>query len=251
MDSIRQRMKDDRKEPPEKGEANKSTDKRPVPQHKGLGEYLREFLRPRYHLHKIQEDVKASVHALKNRDLEVLKYNEESLGRAIRGRLLAAYFLVGPFGALGPIVGVGFQYWVAAHLPFPGFSTYMVILLVGNFFSTLGFQIIWGVSSRTLYRGRQWWFYDFLSMWRDILPLQWQGLKRWAVANVFLVPMASLALSLIDKFLPLVSKNVPLAILVPFLELLFVHTSLIRLMGDLFEVESHRIAANHAHPVTD
>ncbi len=211
-----------------------------------LLDYLKEFARPGYHIRKIKEDFHASIHALKNRDLEVLKDDATSLAKAIRGRLLASYFLVGPFGILGPISATYFQYNIAKHFAFASVLTLIVTIVIGNLFSVIGFQVIWGFSSRALYRHRPPLIYDFFQMWRDILPLQWHGFQRWAAANVFLMPVSVLALSLIDKFFPAFGHAVPVGILTPALELIFVHTSLIRLMGDLFEKESHRIALNHS-----
>ncbi|MBS1724105.1 MAG: hypothetical protein JSS66_14260 [Armatimonadetes bacterium] len=210
--------------------------------------YLKNFLRPGYHVKKIQEDFRASMHALKNRDLEVLKCNEKSLAKAIRGRLLATYFLVGPFGILGPIVGTYFQYWIATHLPFASLLTFAVTIIVGNIFSTLGFQIIWAWTARSLYRSPDPPYYHWVTFWSDILPLQLKGLKRWLGANSILMPMSVVALSLIDKFLPAIGHAVPIGVLTPAMELIFVHTALIRLMGDVFENESQRIAQHHALP---
>lgn len=218
------------------------------PPHPGLGRYLREFLRPGYHLHKIKEDFRASVHALRNRDLDQLRMDEKSLARAIRGRLLATYFLVGPFGILGPVSGTWFQYGFAENVPFANLLTFAITIVVGNIFSILGFQMIWAFSAKGLYRLKPPAFYNWILFWKDILPLQWQGFKRWAAANVVLMPVSMIALSLIDLYLPRVKHYVPIGVLTPALELLFVHTSLIRLMGDLFEKESRRISRNHCHP---
>lgn len=212
---------------------------------KALLTYLREFLRPAYHLKKIKEDIKASVHALRNRDLVILKDDVDSLAHALRGRLLATYFMVGPFGVLGPVAGTFFQYKIAQNFPGVSMMTFAVTIIVGNIFSIIGFQIIWACSAYYLYRMKPPAFFNWLSLWRDILPLQWKGFQRWAGANVVLVPLCTLALGLIDRFLPQVSKVVPFGVLTPAAEILFVHTSLIRLMGDLFEKESHRIAKNH------
>ena len=119
-----------------------------------LLDYLKEFARPGYHIRKIKEDFHASIHALKNRDLEVLKDDATSLAKAIRGRLLASYFLVGPFGILGPISATYFQYNIAKHFAFASVLTLIVTIVIGNLFSVIGFQVIWGFSSRALYRHR-------------------------------------------------------------------------------------------------
>lgn len=213
--------------------------------HQSFFGYLSQFLHPGYHLRKIKEDVKASIHALQNRDLEVLKDDQESLAHAIRGRLLATYFLVGPFGILGPICGTFFQFGIGRSTPFAAVASFFITIIVGNIFSFIGFQCIWAFSSRTLYQRKPPKLYDWIQLWKDLLPLQWQGLQRWAGANVVLMPVSALALSMIDKFAPAIAHNVPIGVLTPGLEIIFVHTSLIRLMGDLFEKESHRIAANH------
>lgn len=209
--------------------------------------YAREFLNPAYHLKKIKEDVKASIHALRNRDFEVLKCDVGSLAQAIRGRLFATYFMVGPFGILGPIAGTYFQYNIAQNFPAVSLLTFAVTIIVGNIFSIIGFQIIWAVSARHLYRMKPPAYFNWFSLWRDILPLQWKGFKRWAGANVILVPICTLFLFCLDRFLPQVSRAIPFGVLTPAAEIVFVHASLIRLMGDLFEKESRRIAENHAN----
>lgn len=210
----------------------------------GLGAYLKNLIRPKYHLFKLAEDVRASIHALKNRDLEVLRDDETSLAHAIRGRLFATYFMVGPFGMFGPIAGTFFQYRIAQNWPFLSLLSFIVTIVVGNICSIIGFQCIWAVSAKPMYCRRN--SFDIRSFWKDIVPLQIHGFKRWAVANCLLVPLCLLFLSGIDKFIPQIAKAVPFGVLTPMAEILFVHTSLIRLMGDLFERESKRIAANHA-----
>lgn len=208
-------------------------------------DYIKQFAKPGYHWRKIKEDFRASIHALRNRDLVVLKNDEASLAHAVRGRLLATYFMVGPFGMLGPIAGAFFQYKLAQHFPWVSVASFFITILIGNIFSIIGFQIIWALSANPLYRHRV--FFDILLFWRDLLPLQANGFKRWAGANVILMPLCTVMLSLIDRFAPAFAKAVPVGVLTPMLEIVFVHTSLIRLMGDLFERESRRIAANHAH----
>lgn len=176
----------------------------------------------------------------------MLKGDSDSLAHAIRGRLLATYFTVGPFGLLGPIAGAYFQYNLAQKLPFPAVSSFFITILVGNIFSIIGFQLIWAFSARPLYVLPAPKFFSGVTFYRDLLPLQWHGFQRWAAANVVLMPLCTIALSALDKFFPSFTHTVPVGVLTPALEIIFVHTSLIRLMGDLFEKESHRIAVNHA-----
>jgi hypothetical protein len=230
---------------PANGETAPATMKSPGERLRLVACYLREFLKPAYHLRRIKDDVRASVHAVRNRDLEVMKCDREGFARAIRGRLFATYFLVGPFGSLGFFAGLGFQYGIGKQLPYLGLLTFAVTIVVGNLGTIVGFQSLWGLFHRRLYSKGAPTFFDWVLFWRDILPLQWNGLRLWLAANIVLLPLATLVFGLLDQFLPVVTATVPVAAIVPALELFLVHSSLIRLMGDLFERESHRIADNH------
>ncbi|MCW5940416.1 MAG: hypothetical protein KF884_12270 [Fimbriimonadaceae bacterium] len=221
------------------------TPRSPIDKLRFVAGYLRDFLKPAYHLRKIKEDVRASVHAVRNRDLEMMKGDHDGFARAIRGRLFATYFLVGPFGAMGFLAGLAFQYGIGKSLPYLGLLTFAVTIIVGNIGTIIGFQTLWGLFHRKLYSKGAPTFFDWVLFWRDILPLQWSGFRLWLAANVVLLPLATVLLGLLDQFLPAVTAAVPVAIIVPTLELFLVHSSLIRLMGDLFERESHRIADNH------
>lgn len=211
---------------------------------KDLRGYVRQFVRPGYHVRKIREDVRAARHALKNRDLETMRCDVAAFATAIRGRLFAAYFLVGPFALIGFVVGTWYQY--ATALPYEGIATYLITLLVGNIGSTLGFQLIWAAAHRRLYwggapgQGGGW-----LGLWRDLLGLQWRGFKLFVVASALIIPLLALLLALLDRLAPQFVSVVPVAATASTLELFFVHGTLVRLMGDLFERESVRIAENH------
>lgn len=217
--------------------------------HFGFGEmiaYLRDLASPRYHLRKLREDLRASRHALKNRDLEAIRHDVESLTRAIRGRLVAVYFMVGPFGSLGFFAGLWFQYVVAQDLPFSGVLTMLVTVTFGNIGSIIGFQTIWFWAHRNLYRDEEGTFWgQVMDMWRDIVPMQVHGIKLWAGANVVLLPAMALFLAALEAAFPRFVKLVPIAVVAPALEVVFLHTTLIRLMGDLFESESERMARRH------
>lgn len=210
---------------------------------KDIGAYLKRFLRPGYHLKKIREDFRASKHALENRDLERLRSHPLSFAKAIRGRLFAAYFMVGPFGMLGLIGGAWFQY--TTTLPGKGTLTYLVTILLGNICATIGFQIIWTFFHRSFYWSGASPMQGFLAMQRDLLPLQWRGLKLFVTAIVVLAPLFLLALAAIDTWFPAFTAVVPVGLVSFALEFVFVHASLVRLMGDLFERESLRIAHHH------
>ncbi|MGE0000595.1 MAG: hypothetical protein AB7F50_11405 [Fimbriimonadaceae bacterium] len=210
---------------------------------KNVRAYLKRFLRPGYHLKKIREDFFAAKHALENRDLEQLREHPLSFAKAIRGRLFAAYFLVGPFGMLGLIGGAWFQY--TTTLPGKGTLTYAVTILLGNVCATIGYQIIWAFFHRSFYWGKVGFGRGFVAMQRDLLPLQWRGLKLFMTAIVVLAPAFLLALAAIDTWLPAFTAVVPVGLLSFALEFVFVHASLVRLMGDLFERESLRIAHRH------
>lgn len=213
-----------------------------------LRHYVGQMLRPGYHLRKIREDIRAARHALHNRDLDTLRGDHAAFATAIRGRLFAAYFLVGPFALVGFVVGTWFQYTTA--FPYEGVVTYLITLIVGNLGSTLGFQLIWAVAHRNLYWGKGagtgggW-----IGLWRDLLLLQWRGFKLFVVASVLIIPLIGLMLALLDTLAPQFVAVVPVAATASTLELFFVHGTLVRLMGDLFERESVRIGRNHCPPV--
>lgn len=205
--------------------------------------YLKRLLRPAYHLRRLREDVRAAKHALANRDLEQLRSHPLSFARAVRGRLFAAYFLVGPFGMLGLIGGAWFQY--TTTLPGKGTLTYLVTLALGNLFTTIGYQVIWTFFHRSWYWANASLAQGFLNMQRDLLPLQWRGFKLFATAIIVLAPAFLLSLAAIDAFFPALTSVVPVGLVSFALEFVFVHATLVRLMGDLFERESLRIAHRH------
>jgi hypothetical protein len=206
--------------------------------------YVRQFLHPGYHLRKIREDVRAARHALQNRDLESLRCDVAAFAKAIRGRLFAAYFLVGPFALVGFLAGTWYQY--ATALPYEGIVSYLLTLLVGNLGSTVGFQLIWAVAHRRLYwGGRTGSGGGWMGLWRDLLVLQWRGFKLFVVASALIIPGLALMLAVLDRLAPQFVSVMPVAATASMLELFFVHGTLVRLMGDLFERESVRIAENH------
>jgi hypothetical protein len=209
-----------------------------------LGGYLRNLVRPGYHLRKLRDDFRSARHALANRDLDSLRPDLPSLARAFRGRMFATYFLVGPFASLGFIAGIWFQY--ATDFEPKLLLAYLVTVVVGNVCSTLGFQVIWAAAHRQLYWKGRTALEGWLVLWRDVLPLQWRGFRLWLVANIVLFPILSFLLGLADSFAPRAFAGIPVAGIGGVLELLFVHGTLVRLMGDLFERESLRFAAHHA-----
>ncbi len=211
--------------------------------------YLRDLANPRYHFLKLREDFRASRHALENRDLETIRHDLDSLTKAFRGRMFACYFMVGPFGFLGILAGLVFQY-SSGDVPFKGLLSLIVTVVVGNLGAMLGFQVIWAWAHRRLYAdegghiGRR-----IANLWRDILPMQWHGIKLWATANAVLLPAIIGLVALFENVFPKVVAVIPIAPLLTGLEIVFVHATLIRLMGDLFEHESDRIAHRHWRPM--
>ncbi|MCW5936676.1 MAG: hypothetical protein KIT11_05155 [Fimbriimonadaceae bacterium] len=214
--------------------------------------YLRELINPAYHWHKLMDDFRASRHALENRDLESIRHDVISLAKAIRGRLFAVYFMVGPFGSLGFFSGIAFQYLTPNDLWQKGVLTMLVTIIGGNIGSIIGYQAIWFSAHRSLYRDEDGNLLAQLNnMWHDVVPMQLQGIKLWVMANAFMIPALGLFISLLEWAFPAFVHAVPLAVVVPVLEVFFVHTTLVRLMGDLFVHESQRIAERHYRPLAE
>jgi len=209
--------------------------------------YARDLLKPSYHLRKIVDDFKAARHALAERDLDRIRHDEDALARAFRGRMFATFLLSGMFGVMGPIFGSAFQY--STGNPTEGF---FVGLIIANLFGTIGYQIIWYTAHRRMYKDRSGSFWGrFMALEKDLLALQWDGMRYTALFLLVTVPIMLLLIKGIEWVAAPVAKAIPFAVIGPMVEMIFIHSSLVRVMGDLFERHSHRVAHNYwadTHP---
>ena len=210
-------------------------------------DYIRQLLKPSYHLRKILDDLKAAKHALSERDLDKIRDDEEALARAFRGRMFATFLLSGAFGVFGPLLGTVFQY--STGNPTEGF---FVGLIIANLFGTIGYQVIWYTAHRSMYRDRAKTFGGrFLALEKDLLSLQWDGMRYTALFLLVSVPIMLLLIKGIEWMAAPVARVIPFAVIGPMVEMIFIHSSLVRVMGDLFERHSHRVAHNYwaeTHP---
>lgn len=203
-------------------------------------EYAKLLLRPSYHIRKLVDDVKAAHHALGNLDLAGIRHDEEALARAFRGRLFATFLLSGLFGVFGPVVGTLFQF-ISGH----PIEAFLVGLVIANLFGTIGFQIIWYVAHRRLYAARQKsGLMRFVSLERDLLPMQWDGIRYTALFLLITVPIMLIIIKVLMTYAEPVARVLPFPVLAVVVEFLVIHSSLVRVMGDLFERHAHRIAHN-------
>lgn len=209
--------------------------------------YIRDFANPAYHVRKIIEDFRAAKHALKNRDLDTISHDEVEFAHALRGRLFACFMLAGAPAGLGPIIGTFVQYQTGK----PTLALWVGIVSA-NILNTVAFQIVWWLAHRKMYArtaptpwGR------FQSFERDILKLQWDGFRLALIIIAVTGPVATAVIELLNHFAPDVSRVVPFPLLTSWVEILLLQSSLVRLMGDLFERHSHRLAKNHLTPVPE
>ncbi|MCG9895307.1 MAG: hypothetical protein MH204_07520 [Fimbriimonadaceae bacterium] len=203
--------------------------------------YIRQFLRPSYHWRRICEDVRSARLALANMNLDRMRDEPEKLANAFRGRLFATFILSGVFGIFGPVLGTVFQY--SSGNPTEGF---LIGLLFANIFGTIGFQVIWYAAHRRMYLVRSPSpFGRFLALERDLLPLQLEGFKWTLLFLLITVPIMLLLIHLIKLVSEHVARVIPFALVAPIVEMLVVHSSLIRVMGDLFEKHSVQMTARY------
>lgn len=201
--------------------------------------YVILFLHPSYHIKKFVEDVRMARLALANWDLDSISTDREKLANAFRGRLFATFLLSGIFGVLGPLLGIGFQY--SGHKA-PSESM-LISLVVANIFGTTGYQIIWSIAHRRLYRrvSRNW-LGRLLAMERDLLKLQLIGFGRTLLLiMITFLPMMGVVL-LLERTAPAIAQVIPFPVLGPMLEMAVVQSAVLRAMGDLFERHSYVLA---------
>jgi hypothetical protein len=203
--------------------------------------YLKSFSRPSYHVKSLIEDFQKARHGLANWDLDELNTDRDAFAGAFRGRLFSTYLLSGFIGALGVVTGQVTQYVTAS--PYLGF---FVGLLGANLFATIAFQAIWASAHAKMYstKGATFWT-KFIALERDILPLQWDGFRLAFLLITLTAPIMLGAIWLALRYAPDAAVIIPFPVISAGLEMIIVHSSLIRIMGDLFERHSWKIADRH------
>jgi hypothetical protein len=206
-----------------------------------LGRYLREFCRPQYHIRKFLEDLRSARMSLQQKDIFCHQNDPARLAQAIRGRLFATYVMTGLFTWIGLAIGQTTQY-VAKNAALG----YVVTVLLANVISTLAFQAIWMAFHRSWYvRGTRNPFVAIWRMWHDILPIQWRGVL-WVLPILLLIMPVVLGL---ERLMELFGRDfaiaVPYSLIGAGLEVFVQNVTLIRLLGDIFERQSQKIAERH------
>ena len=160
------------------------------------------------------------------------------LARTLRGKLFGTFFVAGIFNLSGVITGTAAQ--AATQIPWVGlFST----IIVASIVSTTAYQIVWAVANRDLYsrffRSR---WQKFLAIERDLLPIQLTGFKFALGFGLISVPLTSLLIIGLEPVSPYLVRVIPMGVVVATLDAILVSGTFVRIMGDLFEVHSVRLA---------
>jgi hypothetical protein len=207
-----------------------------------LGKYLKEFARPQYHVKKFLEDVKSARMSLRQKNIFCHQNNPALFAQAIRGRLFATYVLTGLFTWIGLAIGQTTQYVAQNAL-----LGYVVTVVLANVISTLAFQAIWMTFHRSWYlRKSRNPFLAIWSMWKDILPIQWRGIL-WVLPILLIIMPLVIGMERFFLLLgPEVAKAVPYSVIGAGIEVFVQNVTLIRLLGDIFERQSIRIAERHS-----
>jgi hypothetical protein len=207
-----------------------------------LGKYLKEFARPQYHVKKFLEDVKSARMSLRQKDIFCHQHNPALFAQAIRGRLFATYVLTGLFTWIGLAIGQTTQYVAQNAL-----LGYVVTVVLANVISTLAFQAIWMTFHRSWYmRKSKNPFLAIWSMWKDILPIQWRGIL-WVLPILLIIMPLVIGMERLFLLLgPEVAQAVPYSVIGAGIEVFVQNVTLIRLLGDIFERQSIRIAERHS-----
>lgn len=203
--------------------------------------YWRSLLSPAYHLRKIREDLGAAWHGLRHWNLDQVRACRTSLAQAFRGRLFATFWMAGSFAFLGPLTGAAAQ--ALTHSPWIAMT---VTFLSAQVYGLIGYQLVWAIAHRRLYRqagGSR--VQKFLRMQRDLLPIQLGAFKIVAVMSLIALPLNSLLIGSFSHFWPEQARYLPVPIIMPVIEFFVIQATLIRLMGDLFERHSWRLADRH------
>ncbi len=202
---------------------------------------LSRYLNPKYHLRKLIEDIKSAKAGLKMWHLDSAT-SENEMRKAIRGKLFATFLAGTPVAGLGAPIGYAIQ--VGTNNVMLG-----VILgvLIANFLGLVAFQVVWATSNREFYRRKYSHFGDrWRAMFHDIWPMQWKSVKIALMMNLFMLPLAWIVTIAISWLFPQGIRFVPISFVISATEAVFIQSTTIRLLGDLFERHSRALARRYA-----
>lgn len=196
------------------------------------------YLNPLYHLRQAREDLRASRHALRNYRFDAVRHDQGMLARTMRGKLFGTFFVAGIFNLSGVITGTAAQ--AATQNPWVGLFT---TIIVASIVSTTAYQIVWAMTNRDLYHRffRSRW-QRFVAIERDLLPIQLTGFKFALAFGLISVPLTSLLIIVLEPISPYLVRIIPMGVVVATLDAILVSGTFVRIMGDLFEVHSVRLA---------
>ena len=200
---------------------------------------VKNFANPAYHWRKIKEDFNAAKSGISVWHLGTLRSNAEAFANAARGKFFATFVLAGFCAALALPLGHSVQ--VAAKNYYAGMAA---VIIIGHGLANIAFQIIWAWSNSDLYkshRGVQ----KFLAIQRDLLPMQWKGLKIATVLTLIALPIVALITWLFQRFLPNLVEIVPMGALMALIDIMLFNSHFVRLMGNLYEQYSHTLAKKY------
>jgi hypothetical protein len=195
---------------------------------------------PQYQWKRIREDFHSATTALRHWHFDH-SHEFSVLANSFRGKMFAAFFISG----LMVWPGVLLSWWVQAKTEntFLGIAT---MLLFTQISCTIGYQLLWYVSNRELYRKK----YEspkerFLGLERDMLPVQWQGFKMVMPVVSVTYPVVATLTHWIATMVPGAIKFLPAGALSFLIEFLLISTPFMRAMGDLFDRHGKKLAAKY------
>lgn len=201
---------------------------------------ISRYLSPKYHWRKLVEDVKSAKAGLAMWKLDKAR-SESELRKAIRGKLFATFLAGTPVAGLGAPIGYGIQ--IATGNPMIGI--YSGVLLA-NILGLLAFQVVWATTNRDFYNRRH---HGLVAKWKamleDLWPMQWQSIKIALVMNLFLLPLTWIISMAMTWLFPQGIRYIPLSFLVSGAEAVFIQTTTLRLLGDLYERHARVLAKKY------
>lgn len=201
-----------------------------------VGQTIKRYANPMYHLRKLWEDLQSLVAALKSFTGETATIEE--LGSAFRGKLLACFYLSGPLSFVSLAASVYLQR--KTQNPFVGQYSEQAMSMV---FCTLAYQVFWALGNRGLYRGtlRE----RFVAFEKDMLPVHGNGIKIGMSFNLVVWPVTSAILFGVQLLNRQAAVNIPAALVQGVINTVFVQPTFMRAMGDFFERWSRVLAERH------
>lgn len=201
---------------------------------------FREFLNPLYHWHKFREDIAAARHGLSVWHLGQLKSNPAEFERGARGKMFGTFVISGAFACVALPAGIAVQ--AATKSAWMGMMT---PIIVGHLMSNIAFQVIWAWTNRDLYRSERNVFRRFLSLQKDLLPLQWAGIKIVVPMILIALPINIFLAWVIETYFKDLVQYLPVGAFMVVIEMILFQGTYIRLMGNLFERYARDLAVRH------